>query len=40
MKRPVNGARRPLGLISKGTKGATGPDIEMLGLWHKPGLTS
>ena len=32
--------RRPLGRVSKDTKGATGPDLEMLGLWHKPGLAN
>ena len=30
--------RRNLGQVSKDTKGASGPDLEMLGLWHKPGL--
>ena len=31
--------RRSLGRISADTKGAGGPDLEMIGLWHKPGLT-
>lgn len=41
MKRPSeNKRRRLLGRVSQDTKGAGGPDIEMVGLWHKPGLTS
>jgi len=40
MKHAYEGApRRPLGRVSSDTKGATGPDIEMVGLWHKPGLS-
>jgi hypothetical protein len=40
MKRSLEpGHRRPLGRISLDTKGASGPDIEMIGLWHKPALT-
>jgi hypothetical protein len=31
--------RRALGSVSADTKGASGPDIEMIGLWHKPALT-
>ena len=31
--------RRELGRVSIDTKGANGPDIEMIGLWHKPALT-
>lgn len=31
--------RRPLGRVSIDTRGAGGPDLEMIGLWHKPGLT-
>lgn len=31
--------RRSLGRVSSDTKGASGPDIEMIGLWHKPALT-
>lgn len=31
--------RRALGRVSVDTKGASGPDIEMIGLWHKPALT-
>lgn len=31
--------RRPLGRVSRDTKGASGTDIEMIGLWHKPALT-
>ena len=34
-----HGDRRPLGRVSLDTKGASGPDIEMIGLWHKPALT-
>lgn len=30
---------RLLGRVSVDTKGASGPDIEMIGLWHKPALT-
>ncbi|HVU29842.1 MAG TPA: hypothetical protein VHE36_05520 [Sphingomicrobium sp.] len=40
MKRvPDHKDRRPLGRISIDTKGASGPDLEMIGLWHKPGLS-
>lgn len=40
MKRLLEDSRRQLlGRVSKDTKGAGGPDIEMVGLWHKPGLT-
>lgn len=35
-----NSRRRLLGRVSRDTKGAGGPDIEMVGLWHKPGLTA
>lgn len=28
-----------LGRVSLDTKGASGADIEMIGLWHKPALT-
>ena len=40
MKRTLEHAdRRPLGRVSLDTKGASGADIEMIGLWHKPALT-
>jgi hypothetical protein len=40
MKRPGKSpVRRQLGQVSTATKGPGGPDIEMVGLWHKPGLT-
>jgi hypothetical protein len=40
MERPSkHSERRALGRVSVDTKGATGPDIEMIGLWHKPALT-
>jgi len=31
--------RRALGRVSLDTKGASGPDIEMIGLWHKPAFS-
>lgn len=40
MKRTWKDAdRRPLGRVSSDTKGASGADIEMIGLWHKPALS-
>jgi hypothetical protein len=39
VKRSSNSQRRALGRVSLDTKGASGPDIEMIGLWHKPALT-
>ncbi|MFL6736667.1 MAG: hypothetical protein ACJ8F4_06365 [Sphingomonas sp.] len=29
---------RQLGRVSIDTRGAGGPDLEMIGLWHKPGF--
>lgn len=38
MKRTSKSDRRALGLVSLATRGASGPDIEMIGLWHKPAI--
>jgi hypothetical protein len=38
MKPQSTAPLRRLGEISRSTKGTGGPDIEMLGLWHKTGL--
>lgn len=41
MNRTVKSERRlRLGAASKATRGLGGPDIEMVGLWHKAGLSS
>lgn len=39
MKRTSSRGRVTLAVASKATQGTGGPDIEMSGLWHKPGLS-
>jgi hypothetical protein len=41
MKPRLNDRRRaPLGKVSTDTKGSVGPDLEMVGTWHKPPFQS